>query len=504
MNKPESSDAALLAELQGWGGPAEMSAFEAIMWRVEADPKLRSTGTLVFRLDRCPDWPRVRAAHEWLVAAVPRFRQRVVDPAFGLGAPTWIDDPDFILDYHLRRLRLAEPGSERQLFDFVQNVAMSPFDKARSPWEATLVEGLEDGAAAYVLKLHHSTSDGLGIMQLLGRVLSTKAEPSDRKAPPPPSAPRRPVPTPVALAGRNVLRSLRQLPGALADLGTAVLDTGHEWIAEPTALRRSVEYAASARRMLGVKPVAGSPLMRKRSLSWRLDAFDFPLARIKAAARATEASVNDVLLSGLMGGFRRYHEEMGVSTPQRMPIGFPVSIRTAADQMGGNRFAGAQYAALIDEKDPVLRIRDVQEFVHQLKSEPALDSLVRVMPVLTRLPLAVATALTANMTTAQDAQISNVPGINRPMYLAGARVTHMWPFGPLPGCAMMIAMISHDGRCCLGINSDRAAITEPELMVRCLREGIDEVLDLAPKVEAAAPEAAVKSTRRAKATAGVQ
>lgn len=501
MNKPDPADDTLLDELLLWGGPSEMGAFDAIMWRVEENPMLRSTGTIVFQLDRCPDWARLVAAHQWLVSAVPRFRQRVVDPSLGLGAPTWVDDPEFILDYHLRHIRLPAPGSERQLLDFIQNAAMSPFDKARAPWEATLVEGLEGGGAAYVLKVHHSTSDGLGFMQLLGRVLSTTAEPSGR-APPKLSRPAKKVPKPLDLAVRNVAKGVRGMTGSWIGLGGSALGKARDWLRDPKSFGESLDYAASAQRMLSVKPVPGSPLMRKRSLTWRADAFDFPLASIKAAAKAVDASLNDVLLAGIMGGFRRYHEEMGVATPKRMPISFPVSIRTDADPMGGNRFAGAQHAALIDETDSVKRIRDVQEFVRKLKSEPALDSLMRVMPVLTRLPVAVAGALTSGMTMSTDAQISNVPGLKSTVYLAGARVTHMWPFGPVPGCAMMIAMISYDGRCCLGLNSDRAAVTEPELLVRCLREGIDEVLELGSKSAAPGPGAAGKSVRNTKTSAG--
>lgn len=498
MTKPEAADATLLKELKGWGGPAEMSAFEAIMWRVEADPMLRSTGTLVLRLDQSPDWSRLVAAHEWLVRVVPRFRQRVVDPAYGIGAPTWIDDPEFILDYHLRRVRLPEPGSHRQLLDLVQTIAMSPFDKARAPWESTLIEGLEDGSAAYVLKMHHSTTDGLGIMQLFSRVLSTTQETSGREPPPLPSVPKKAVPKPGELARKNMLIGLKAFPGGFARVNGSLLSTARDFISDPAKLRETLDYAASAKRVLSVKPIKGSPLLRKRSLTWRFDSLDFALADLKAAAKSVDATLNDALLAGLMGGFRRYHEQMGVSIPERMPVGFPVSIRTDADTIGGNKFAGAQYAALIKETDPVVRMRDVQAFVRNIKSEPGLDSLVKVMPVLTRLPLAVATTLTSNMTTAQDAQISNVPGINRTVYIAGARVTHMYPFGPLPGCAMMIAMVTHDGRCCLGVNSDRAAVTEPELMMQCIAEGIDEVLDLVPRKK---PE--VKAAAKAEVKASV-
>ena len=105
--------------------------------------------------------------------------------------------------------------------------------------------------------------------------------------------------------------------------------------------------------------------------------------------------------------------------------------------------------------------------------------MIRLTPLLSRLPIAVVTRLMAGFTESQDAQISNIPGIADTVYLAGAEVTHYWPFAPAPGCGMMITMLSHNGRCCIGINSDAAAVTEPELLVECLREGLDEVLALA-------------------------
>lgn len=477
MGKAEAMDEAVLAELRQWGGPAEMSAFEAVMWRAEVDPRLRSTTTSVLVLDRAPEWERLLAGHRWVAAAVPRFRQRVVVPAFGIGHPTWVEDPDFQLDYHLRRLSLPPPGGERQLFDLAQTLAMTPFDRARPPWEATLVEGLEGGRAAYVLKLHHATSDGLGIIQLLSRVLQRTPEGGGRPAAGRPLSRARP-PTPAALASRHLRQGLLALPGEAAGAVSGLAGSLRQWAGGAEALGKAGRYLASAGRVLGTRPVPGSGLFKRRSLAWRFDAIEVPLAAFKAAARAAEATVNDVFLAGLIGGFRRYHEEMGVPV-ERMPIGFPISIRNDGDPMGGNKFAGSQYAAPVAETDPLARIRDIQRFVRETRGEPALDILVRMMPVVTRLPLAAVTALTADFTTAQDAQISNIPGIPYPVYMAGAEITHFWPFAPVPGCGMMIAMISHNGRCCIGINSDRAAVTEPELLVQSFREGLDEVLALA-------------------------
>ena len=82
-------------------------------------------------------------------------------------------------------------------------------------------------------------------------------------------------------------------------------------------------------------------------------------------------------------------------------------------------------------------------------------------------------------TTQNDLQASNVPGIPWDTYVAGAKVERMFPFGPLPGCAMMATMITHNGTACLGLNSDAASITEPELFADCLVDGFNEILALA-------------------------
>jgi esterase/lipase superfamily enzyme len=109
---------------------------------------------------------------------------------------------------------------------------------------------------------------------------------------------------------------------------------------------------------------------------------------------------------------------------------------------------------------------------------------LKIAPVMVKLPTPILTTIAANMTAAQDAQISNIPGIAHPMHMAGSHVTHLWPFAPTVGCGMMIALVSHHGRCCIGINSDRAAVSQPELLTSCLREGMEEVLALRASIAA--------------------
>ena len=161
-----------------------------------------------------------------------------------------------------------------------------------------------------------------------------------------------------------------------------------------------------------------------------------------------------------------------------MPIGIPVSLRTSDDPMGGNRFAGARFAAPVGEADPRARIEIIREFVITARAEPAIGFLDLVAPALSRLPTAAIIELAAGMTNVSDVQASNIPGMGHPVYLAGARVTGLYPLGPRPGVAAMIAMISYDGTCCIGLNVDPDVISDLEVFETCLREGFDEVLDL--------------------------
>lgn len=146
--------------------------------------------------------------------------------------------------------------------------------------------------------------------------------------------------------------------------------------------------------------------------------------------------------------------------------------------MGGNKFAGSQYAAPLHETDPIALMRNIQRFVRDTRDEPAMDIVIRMMPLITRLPLAAVTAVMGEFTRAQDAQISNVPGLRFPVYMAGAEITHLYPFAPVPGCGMMVVLLTHNGKCCIGVNSDRAAVSEPELLMECLEKGIAEVVAL--------------------------
>lgn len=460
--------------LAQWGGTADLSPWEAVMWRAEGAHRTRSTGVLVELLDREPQWERLVAAHDRLTRAIPRMRERIVEPVVSLVSPTWSPDPHFDLDYHLHRVGLPGEGSITDLYSYISQFAGRPLDPHRPPWEAVLVSGLAGGKAAYLFKPHHSLTDGLGLLQLLDLTHGHTPDPGHHGDTAPPDA--RPVQTPTGLLADRLIsgaiaapavafRSIIGSAGRLANdpLGTAT---------------RAVRFGNSLRRVLAPVDTPRSPILREGGPGYRLITLDVPLEDLKAAGRAANGSVNDAFLAAVLGAVRRYHETF--STPiDFIPMAIPISLRTDADPMGGNRFAGARFTAPVGEPDPAVRIAAIRHFIRNARSEPALGFLDLIAPALRALPSPVLTRIAGEMTGAIDIQASNMGGVGRPLYLAGARVTGLYPMGPRPGVAAMVTMLSYDGNCCIAVNFDPEAITDTASFTTCLREGFDEVTALA-------------------------
>ena len=456
-----------------WARSREMNGIEALMWRAESDPKMRSTICSLALLDRMPDWNRFVEACDWGSRMAPRFRQKVVEPAFGLGIPVWVNDPDFDLHYHVRRIRLTERGGWREAFEAAEQIAMTPFDRARSPWEAILMEGLPEGRAALLVKLHHSTTDGMGGFQLFSKLHSRTREHNPDK--PQPEAPTPEWISPTDLLFEQLTRDARSAPEGLRRSAKTLLGA----IEKPgQTMRDAIEFVQSLGRVVSDPAVEGSPLLYKRSLAWHFMALDIEFADLRASAKAVDATINDVYLASLLGAFRMYHAKMGYSI-QEMPIAIPISIRRDEDDEGGNKFAGARFVAPVGIADPTARIKAIGELVRAARAEPAIEGMSFLAPALARLPAPLLGSLAASLTKANDLQASNVAGFQEELFIAGARIERLYGFGPLPGCATMITLVTHRGTCCIGANVDRAAVTDPELFGKCLEDGFAEVLALA-------------------------
>ena len=239
-----------------------------------------------------------------------------------------------------------------------------------------------------------------------------------------------------------------------------------------------MHYASSLRRTLSPPPAPPSPLLTgRKGTAWRFRTLECPLPDLKAAAKAAGGSLNDAYVAALLGGLRRYHEEHGVDVDE-LPMAMPVSLRKSDDPMGGNKFAGALFAAPVGTADPAERIATLRGIVLTLRTEPALDSVSLVAPMLNRVPSQVGSAVFELVGSAADLSASNVPGVPYPVYMAGAKVERAFPFGPLPGVAVMAAMLTHNGICCFGLNIDGDAVGDVDVLVECLQQGLDEVLAL--------------------------
>ncbi|GAA4471503.1 wax ester/triacylglycerol synthase family O-acyltransferase [Rhodococcus olei] len=454
-----------------------MSDLETGMWRMEeAKPQLRSPIVAVDVLDGPPDWDRLVKAHEWASHIVPRIRMRAVEPVFGLGNPVWSVDPEFDLDYHLRRVRLPDPASFDHALRICRHLATEPFDKARPPWTAMLIEGLADGRAVYVVKTHHSMTDGMGGIGLMTLLHSRRREPTPDKPDRLPAPPER-LNT-VTAFGEELKGWLRRAPGRIGDLAGTAARVATAAATNPlTAAAEVLAYADSLRRVVTPPSATGSPLLRDRGLGRWFGVLEVPLAELRAGAHAAGGSVNDAYVAALLGGFARYQRKRG-QEPCPVPMGMPVSMRTGADPSGGNRFTAVRFAGPATEPDPVARIAKVRAIVLGLRDEPALDALELAAPLANLLPTWLLADWYLSQSSGLDLQASNVAGVPVPVYLAGARIERMFPFGPAPGCAVMATMVSHVGVCCIGVNLDTAAVTEPALFMDCLQEGLDEVVGL--------------------------
>ncbi len=459
-----------------------MSDFDAGMWSVEQDPRLRSTILTIWILDRMPDEKRFEEVIREVVREVPRFGQRVVQDALGLGPPRWEDDPAFDLDFHMRRVDVGDDGSLRALLDLAQPVAMQAFDKDRPLWEIYLVGGMERGRAGVILKLHHAISDGVGMVRMTKNMMARDRQAS--LAPRPSMRARsreaRPQLTDRELmseaithrVGQGTDQTRRLLGGALALVGDVARAPGE-------AIGRVRDWIGSLGRLAEPIEEPMSPLMRDRGMALGLRALSIPLEELKAGSKALGGTLNDGFLTAITGGLRLYHERMGEPV-QELHATMPINVRSDDEEgrKAGNQFVSSRFLVPIAERDPSRRLNILRERVLGVRGEPALNSFGEVMGTLNRLPGGIMDRMVAGMLTSIDFAASNVPGPRRWTYLAGARIDQMIPFGPPAGAAINVTLFSYAGSCGVGINVDRAAVTDPELLEECLQAGFDEITEL--------------------------
>jgi hypothetical protein len=504
---------------------ARMNDAEAIMWAVESDPFLRTDFTNVTVLEAPPDTRQLRAGLERAIDVFPPLRQRVARPPFGLAPPHWADDPDFDLGYHVRRLSVSPPGTDRQLLDLAAQLAAMPLDRARPLWELTVVEGLSGGRAAVLQRLHHALTDGVAGMKLLRTLLgrtgtdagetgadgALRSQPS---LPPDPLVWRHPeilspaevAPRPLDgwYAGSDVRPDhglVERVAGPLGEVGGSLAYRfGQGW----TAARKGLELAATlpvstgddlriladrarrtARSVADQVVVAGgplSPLMVGRSLVRRFEMESFDLAAVRRAARALGVSRNALFVAGVTGGLLDYHERLGAPC-EALRMAIPVSLRGnagpdgAAAVVGGNRFAPARVVVPLGPKDPAKRVAAVTRTLAEVTAEPGLTMADSLAGLISLLPASLLVPALRAQARTVDFAASIVPGLRSGRFMAGAPVEGSWPMGPRVGCAVNFTLLTCGERLHLGVNLDPAAVTDPAALMECLAGSFSDLLE---------------------------
>jgi diacylglycerol O-acyltransferase / wax synthase len=453
----------------------QLTGWDAATWRTAAgDPHLRSTVVALVLLDSVPDWSRLRARVERLTRMVPVLRQRAIRGVFGVSSPRLAPDPDFDLDLHLRRMRLAGDGSWSELMGEARRVSLTDFDHNRALWELVLIEGLEGDRAALLLKLHHAIADGQATV-LIGLNLvemGADQQPDEDAGPEAPSAADIGAPQ-VSVA--DIVDNMRRSIGAAERVGEAMFALARGTLTDPVGTWGSLlGTAASVGRFTAMPDGPLSPVMTQRGTTYHFGAFDMPFAALRSAAKSRDRSVNDAFMAAVGLGLERYHVRRGTVVDD-LRFNVPISLRgdagdtsaRAANAVTIARFVLPVAGLTVDE-----RMDAAQEAVARWRDEPAL----RLADPLAEISWVVPVPVLAQAALASDVTTSNVPGPPIPLYVAGASVAGIYPLVATIGAAVNVTMVTYDGSAFVGVSSDDRAVPDIDDLVADLRSGFATVL----------------------------
>ncbi len=455
-----------------------MSDAEALMWRLEKDPHLSSTFGTVTILDRAPDFESFRRRMEHACITIPRLRQRVQPAPANLSAPIWVDDPDFSIDRHVRRIACPKPGTLRQVLDLASLLVADPLDRTRPLWQFVVVEGMRGGRAALVAKMHHTITDGERGVQLSLQYLDF-----ERDAPEPPP--------PAAHDDRDTdddddgdddedsrhLDQVREFVAGSLRLPLGVARQVRDLLADPAGLPDASSSAARTLKgivsQLSDVEQAHSPLWSARSLDRRVESTRAPFRPTKDAAKRLGGTLNTAFLTAAADAAANYHLEMGEPI-ETLRASMAISTRTS--ESGGNAFSLARMLVPAGEmpiEERFLAIKEATEVARESSATAGLDALAAIT---TTLPTSLITRLARQQAQTVDFATSNVKGSPVPMFMAGAQLLEIYPVGPLVGVAFNLTLMSYAGSLDMGLHIDSAAVTEPELLTSCLDDAFKRLV----------------------------
>jgi WS/DGAT/MGAT family acyltransferase len=424
---------------------------------------------------------------------LPPFRWRLVEVPFGLDYPYWVDDADFDLDFHVRELALAPPGNDRQLSEQVARIFARPLDRARPLWELYLIHGVEGGYVALLTKIHHAVIDGLSGAEIMGVLLDLTPEGREDPPPAPPQGDREPGE--LEMLGRGLLglpryplRLARALPSALPNLDETAFSElpGAGAISRLTGrVQRTIRGDGEVVERQSFRPPR-TPFNGRISPHRRFVFGQLSLDEVKAVKNHYGYTVNDVVVSICTGAVRRWLAAHEALPEEPLVAQIPVSVRSS-EQAGtyGNRIVLMHAPLFTNEPDPVERLRRTHEAMRVMKERHKALPAELLQDANHFIPPAIfsrAARVTFRLSSAAPGRpswnlvISNVPGPQFPLYLAGARLEANYPVSVITdGMGLNITVMSYCGHMDFGIVADRDQMPDVWSLIDWVREELAEL-----------------------------
>jgi diacylglycerol O-acyltransferase / wax synthase len=408
------------------------------------------------------------------------FRQKVVNVPFGLDHPYWIEDRDFDLEFHVRHIRLPQPGDWRQLCIQVARLHARPLDLSKPLWEFTVIEGLDavaelpPGCYAIVSKVHHACVEGVSGVDMIEAIHDLDPDaphirPSERpwhgEA----------EPNPLELLARASVNNALQ-PFRFAEVAARSIP----------ALGRLTQGVAQ-RRFNATKAVPKTRFNATVSAHRVVEGRSFDLAEIRAIkASVPGATINDAVLTICGGALRLYLEAKHELPDVSMVAMAPISVRSS-DQRGalGNQVSAMTVAIGTDIANPLQRLAAVHadaaasKEMTQAVGAKLMTDYSQFIPSTTA---ALAARLYTNLGIANrtnplfNCVITNVPGPQVPLYCAGARMVAHYGLGPVfDGMGLIFPVVSYCGRITISASACREMLPDPEFFAACIQRSFDDL-----------------------------
>ncbi len=405
---------------------------------------------------------------------LPQFRRRIQEVPFRVDRPVWVDDPDFRLDAHLHRAALPSPGGPAELAEVIGVILARPLNRLLPLWEGWYLEGLEGGRVAFIAKTHHAIVDGVSGAGLASVLCDVAPEPAQlpSKTADGQAAPRR---SSVELLVRGAL-SAAVSPPRLAQylrqtIGGAITTISHLRRPEPpprplSAPRVSFNGAIGPRREFAY--------------------CSLPLDDVKRVKNHFGAKVNDVILAIVAGAIRDYLVKRDALPQRPLLATVPMSTRRPEDVELGNLVHPMVASLATDIDDPVARLAAIHRGMNSAKD--LAEDLTRKQTVgLTDIapPLLFGALLRAYQAANFEQRlplhtnliISNVPGPPSQLFLAGARVEHIVPVGPLAvGMGLNVTVFSYGDYVDVGVQADPELVDDAWELVSHAAEELDRLV----------------------------